>query len=371
LSWLSGTRRDACLHGEEELVTQLDKSSDPGRRSILRWSAAGALVAAIELVAPTRASAAADVPLTTTATGETAVLVPGREQTARLAYDLGVVAGPNTTGLPSGSVFLFTFDARVYDLHDRPLVYAGKRPVRASASKPALDESTGLTTVQVSLSEAASLSQPLTVLAGRLKPRAYPFDVVRSVTPLRAGVSDRPHGRPSTRRPSSRGRKVVESVGQPWGVETAALWSSVTWAQGFESFYPHVVSVRAVGPGVVPRRYGLRVLLDERLISSVRVTAAETAEGKALSHAFRPVHGQRGVIGVEWVAEAALQPFEVVHLSLDVTTRSPNGPLAGIKHPIVESFPPEAHRGTQRLTYLEAVTRSDSIFDAETLSARD
>jgi hypothetical protein len=142
------------------------------------------------------------------------------------------------------------------------------------------------------------------------------------------------------------------------------LWQAINWGDGYRSYCARVASVRSVGPGAVPKGFQVRILADAALVRSVSLTEARTLASKVVSGTTREISLGRAE-GLLWTSKAALPAGEQLQLNLTVVTRSPAGALEIIKHPVVEVLGPEEHRRTQRTTYLETVTRQDSVYDAE------
>ncbi|EFC86320.1 hypothetical protein [Parafrankia sp. EUN1f] len=338
-----------------------------GRRTLLQWGVTGVVVAGLSAgtqgvaFAATPSPASGPLSLSPTSGGLTSILVPGASQAVEVPYDLGVTISGGAAGLASGSVLTFEFDPRVYDLTPQATATNGTAALAATGQPATVDTKTGMITATVTLSDAIPAGGTATVIVGHLRPRRYPYDIVRGFDQPEAAVTD--HRTKERRSRGLSGRPKTPANEQPWGFEAGVLWQPITWGSGFRSYCAREASVRSTGPGPVPAGYRVRIVADPAVVRSVRVLGAFDGAAVAGSAADLALPGIRGV---EWTARSPLAAGRRVRLALAVTVATPRGDLKSIKHPTVELIGPEAHRGAQRTTYLESVVRDDSIYDAET-----
>ncbi|EFC86326.1 hypothetical protein [Parafrankia sp. EUN1f] len=338
-----------------------------GRRTLLQWGVAGVVVAGLSAGTQSVAFAAPPSPasgplsLGPTPGGLTSILVPGASQAVEVPYDLGVTISGGAAGLAGGSVLTFQFDPLLYDLTPQVTATSGTGTLPAAGQPATTDTRTGLTTATVTLNDAVPPGGTATVIVGHLRPRRYPYDIVRGFKQSEAAVTD--HRTKERRSRGLSGRAAAPVNEQPWGFEAGVLWQPIAWGSGFRSYCAREASVHSTGPGPVPAGYRVRVMADPAVVRSVRVLGAFDGAAVAGSAADLALPGVRGV---EWTAKSPLAAGRRVRLQLAVTVAAPGGDLKSIKHPMVELIGPEAHRGAQRTTYLESVIRDDSIYDAET-----
>lgn len=338
-----------------------------GRRTLLQWGVAGVVVAGVSAgtqrvgFAAPPGSTSGPLSLGPTPGGLTSILVPGASQAVEVPRDLGVTISGGAAGLAGGSVVTFEFDPRLYDLAPHVTATSGTGALPTAGSPATTDAKTGLITATVTLTDAIPPGGAATVIVGHLKPRRYPYEIVRGFNQPEAAVTDQ---RTKERRSRELSRRAaVPANEQPWGFEAGVLWQPIAWGSGFRSYCARAASVESIGPGPVPAGYRVRVVADPAVVRAVRVLGAFDGAAVAGSAADLALPGVRGV---EWTAKSPLAAGRRVRLHLAVTVATPGGELKGIKHPMIEVIGPEAHRGAQRTTYLESVVRDDSIYDAET-----
>lgn len=339
-----------------------DIPSRVSRRTVLKLSAAAIVTVAVPM-RPGLASAQTPAPqlldLAPTSRPSIEVLAPGPTAGLAVPADLGVVMTVEG-GVPSGTTIDFVFDPRMYDLLDEPLATAEDGLVAAASESPAVEKATGVITVRVVINQDVAAGRPVTLIMGQLKPRRFPHDVIRDNFGLSASSARPGAGRRAQR--SLTAPAGLDVAQQPWGAEVAVLWQEITWSGGaFKYYAPREVSVRSVGPGPLPGGYALRVAIDPSPVAGLSVVGARDGDGRRL-----PGRSQESrnlaVAGIEWVGQRPVPAGSWAHVQLDLKIRSFEGPLPGVKHPVVELIPAIASRG-QRTTFAESVTRQDSVTD--------
>ena len=333
------------------------------RRTVFKWAAVVVVLGAVEGTRLPEVFADAPPLLTATSAGLTAVLVPGRTQPIDAPRELGVtVAGRGPIMADRGMTLTFAFDPRLYVLDASVTAASGTGPVRVTAGSPATDQITGVQSVTLVIEERVYAA--FTIIVGHLRPRVYPLDVVRDPGPAEVAVR-KGDGRSPTVSAQRLGRDgITGPSAEPWGCETGALWQLITWGGGYRTYAARCASALSTGPGPIPAGYRLRVSADSSVVQALSVLRVIDSTGRpALGRSRRT--DVSGVCRIEWEAQAALAPGERVQAQLDVLSRPLQGPLDGLRHPLVELLAPAGAGSFQRTTYLESVVRSDSVFDAE------
>ena len=109
----------------------------------------------------------------------------------------------------------------------------------------------------------------------------------------------------------------------------------------------------------MPAGAAFAVAVDPQVVQHMAVNSARLDE-KPFRGSVRLVRTLRtaGLYQTEWRTSAALAPGQTLHVRFDVTTATPSGPLATIKHPTITDL--MGASTAQRETGLETASRQDS-----------
>ncbi|MBT0771302.1 hypothetical protein KIH74_20360 [Kineosporia sp. J2-2] len=255
-----------------------------------------------------------------------------------------------------GSTVTLTWDDRLYTAGSRVQVSQGAGTVFSAAARPMVDDGTHTATLTVTLPGGLAAGD-YTLAAGTLTPAPaqYPDDLVSEPVPVSITVN----GTAATV------SQDAADVSRPWGASVGAAWQEARWDAGFVALYPGLVTFRAVGPAALPAGSRIRIALDARVFTGVRVTGAYDSSGREL-----PGSAAGGVTGnlavTTWTPGSAVAAGERVTLRTAVESGDITGALDTFEAPVISFSAPAAHRESQRVTGEETLTREDNIYSART-----
>lgn len=330
------------------------------RRTVLQGTAA---VAAISVAGSNQASASVRARATapsgvTPAPPDAARIVNGPAgQAVQVPADLGVeiTVGP---GGARASLRL-TYDDRLYAVAPRPVLVQGARVFALDARSASTGVAHGRT-VELALPELTPGTY--TVHAGGMTPMRFPADLVADPLPTEVRVSEST-GAATAQLLSRR----AATQGLPWGVQLGAGWSQARWGDAYSVWYPAVVTLHSVGPGVAPAGSRIRVTLDHQVFESVRLTDARGSNGERIGGVSRrtTIVGQPSAT---WTTHTAVESGSRFTVTCVATARPLQGALDYVEPPLIEFVSPRHPSAPQRLTGEETQTRTDNIYSPTTKS---
>ncbi|WP_329002420.1 hypothetical protein OHA18_04790 [Kribbella sp. NBC_00709] len=331
------------------------------RRTVLQGSVAGAVAAATSVAGGNQARAAtpAGVGARTgvTPTGPDAVRVVNGPagQTVRVPAELGVEL---TVGPGGGrSRVALTYDERLYTAVPRPVLVLGRQVIPLDARSMATGPAHGRM-VEIRLPELAP--GRYTLHAGGMTPARFPLDLIADPLPTEVTVSEAT-GALTAQVLSER----ASAQGLPWGVQLGAAWQQARWGDDYYAWYPSLVTLHSVGPGVVPPGSRVRLTVDQRIFEAAQITSASGSNGERIGGvARRATVADR--LTATWTLHAAVASGSRITLTCVPGLRAPLGPLEYAEPPLVEFLPPRQSKAPQRLTGEETQTRADDVYSSAT-----
>lgn len=334
------------------------------RRQLL--SVAGLALGTAWVEAGPLASAASAAP----ATGEV-ILEPVPDQPVAVLFRGGAAPGAvprqlavrvlnEGADLPAGTQLKISFDPLLYAVLDRPVVNVAGRPIAVTGATAA-DPATGQTVCTLTLGEALPASGAECVaVVGTANQHRYPHDLLLgAAAPAPAAQLRAARRSLKAQRPSSFGAAAT-----PWGVEVGAGWERTFWGPDdrYWYYYPTVASVAGTGPGRTPA-VEFTVVVDPRVVEEVTVVSARLNDApyavSKISRAGRT--STASAHQVRWRTRTRLAEGDRLDVRLNVTTRTPAGPLDGITHPLVTTGLGAATAARQ--TGSLSVSRNDSSWE--------
>ncbi|MFF0343840.1 hypothetical protein [Kribbella sp. NPDC004875] len=331
------------------------------RRTVLQGSVAGAVVAATFVAGSNQAHAAAptgvDARTGVTPTGPDAVRVVNGPagQIARVPADLGAELTVGPGGARSRVALMY--DDRLYTMASRPVLVRGRQLIPLAARSVGRGTVHGRM-VEFELPDLAPGTYALH--AGGPTPTRFPLDLVADPLPTEVKVSD------STGVLTAQVLSERSSPqGLPWGAQVGTGWHQATWGDGYYAWYPSLVTIRSVGPGVVPAESRVRLTLDQRIFEAAQIMSARGSGGERIGGVAR-----RGTIAdrvtATWTLHAAVAAGRRITLTCVPRLHALRGPLEYVEPPLVEFLPPKHASAPQRATGEETQTRADDVYSAAT-----
>jgi hypothetical protein len=344
-------------------------SEGPSRRAVLSFAGIALGTSVVHLAAADPATAATvtdSVALQPLADEPVAFFSAEKKAVVTYPRQLAVQVLNSAQDLPAGTRFDLTFDPRLYDPLDAPIVtMAGKPFAEFSVADPTVDEKTGLITKSITLRDtvaAARERDSLTIVLGTVKTQPYPVDLIRQ--PGRLTSTLRARRAKTGRRHALSGPPGGTSLdGLPWGIELSALWDRYRWGaqDKFVYYFPRQVTIRSVGPAAAPAA-AFQISLDPQVIGALEPTFLRLNDRK-VTNTVKLTGSTRSAYAFEttWSTSVKLKPGDVLDIGFTSKALPLTGALPGVRHPVVV-LAPMGRDPRQRNTGKTAVTRLDSVW---------
>jgi hypothetical protein len=260
---------------------------------------------------------------------------------------LGAVLTVRTGTLPAGTRIRLTWDPRVYSPQESPVLTKGPQPFNChQQGKPTSKKNTAIV-----IDQDLEAGEPYVLALGAGRQLRYPHDVIDDPTPLKLTLNSSRFTGNREAKPKATSHRTRNT----WGAAISVGWEIVTWGDGFHTWLPSGIVVRATGPAAIPKGTRVEVRVDRRVFNSSIVGAKNThqAPGRA--------HGEALVAIYAIPQRIPAKSLFVIPVEANIST--PTGKIASFEAPTVDLI---ATTGSswQRLTGAESAARVDNATDA-------